>query len=263
MSSGKPFTVIEAQLDRSTLELLDRLVELHLNALPGKRQEFFWVRSSSLAGDHDQLAWLGGEQRGEHVPFTGHDLQTLHDTGFFPRTNGGRNAFRVNQDAIRFYRWRVQRRGPAPLEQAEGAVRSLLDDPTKLQRRHPEAARLLNDAYAHLWGEMTDDIIVNIGGSLRSALSALTADLVGHTTNPEQVENALRPWLTEPGRLPPRHGEAMAAHLGLVVKCSQRLNHLYDERSKGQPTPTWDEVRRTAFAVALLCYELDRLTPQT
>lgn len=95
---------------------------------------------------------------------------------------------------------------------------------------------------------------------MRSALTALTADLVGHATSPERVVAALKPWLSTSGRLPPRHPELVLAMVDWAVRCAQRITHLQDERSAGQPDPSWDEIRSTAFAVALVCYEIDRLT---
>ena len=157
---------------------------------------------------------------------------------------------RLPSDAVRFYRWRLEQAGPAPIQQTEAAVRSLLDDPAKLGRRHPEAARHLAAAFERLWTDPFDDnTLIETGGSLRSALTALTADLVGHTTSPEKVVSALKPWLNEPGRLPPRHPDALVALIDWAVRCAQRINHLHDERASGEPDPSWDEARRTAFTV--------------
>lgn len=263
MTTGTPFTVVQARLSTSATDLLDRMAELHLAAPRGSQQEFQWIRSQAWGGGGgiERLYWLGDRSE---VEFTSNDFQDLLEAGLVRRsTNSGRNTYRLPNDAVRFYRWRLEKAGPAPIQQMEAAVRSLLDDPAKLGRRHPEAARHLAAAFEWLWTDPLDDnALIETGGSLRSALTALTADLVGHATSPEKVVSALKPWLNEPGRLPPRHPGALVALIDWAVRCAQRLNHLHDERASGEPDSSWDEVRRTAFTVALICYELDRLTPQ-
>ena len=43
-----------------------------------------------------------------------------------------------------------------------------------------------------------------------------------------------------------------------TLRLDHRLNHVRDEVGKGEPTPTYEEMRRAAFLTALVCYELDR-----
>lgn len=45
----------------------------------------------------------------------------------------------------------------------------------------------------------------------------------------------------------------------VVLRLDHRLNHIRYEADLGEPSASWEEVRRAAFATALACYELDRL----
>ncbi|MDJ0769265.1 MAG: hypothetical protein QNJ12_10740 [Ilumatobacter sp.] len=261
---GTPFKVVQGRLDESALNLFDRMAQLHLAAVSGATQEFIWMRTRTMAGDGQQLLWLGDGNRGRtQVEFTGNDLQDLIDASLVRRArNSDRNNYRIPSDGVRFYRWRMVQSGGSSIEQVESAVRSSLEDPAQLALRHPEASRHLSSAFDKLWTESRDDnTMIEIGGSLRSAITAMTADLVGHDTSPEKVVTALEPWLKEPNRLPPRQPELLTSLLDWTVRCCQRIHHLHDERARGAPDPDWSELRRTAFLTSLLCYELDRLTP--
>jgi len=73
-------------------------------------------------------------------------------------------------------------------------------------------AEQLRAAFDPLRSEtLSDQIVINIGNELRSALTQMAVDLVGYDgdDSPEQVVDALTPWLEEDGRLPPRAPELL------------------------------------------------------
>ena len=255
------FEGVEKRMPRSAMDLFERMGELHLSRSKSKPAEFQYLVFRALGGsDSTELIWLGGQdQRSVSIEHDPADFESLQDVGLVRRASG-KNTYRIPTEAIVFYENWIKASGETPSAQIEHVIRTLIDDPTRLRRNHPEAARHLADAFDVLWAETLDDVtIVNIGGSLRSALNAMSADLVGHETSPEKVATVLKPWLAANPTVPPRQDELLTAMVKAAVSSSQRLNHLHDERSEGQPDPTREEIRRTAFAVSLCCYELDRL----
>ena len=244
------------RLGESGFQLLARLVELHLNRKPGSRAEFVWITADSMASDFTVLQF--GRDRIPHDPV---DFRELRDLGLV-RRGEGKNAFRLAADAIKLNRLLTEAAGPSAVEQVDTSVRTFLDDPARLARRHPAVARHLQEAFDLLWTDRFDDrTIINIGGELRSALAQMAADLVGYEgdSSPESTARALKPWLDEEGRLPPRTPELMFELLRWAAKATQRIHHLHDNRSKDVVDPDRPEVRRTAFAVAFVLAELDSL----
>lgn len=114
-----------------------------------------------------------------------------------------------------------------------------IDDAGSLARRHPDVARHLRDARDRLaGGDLDDAAVIAIGGALRAPLAGMAEDLVGNEVNPERVARGLGAWLTKgetAGRVPPRQAEAITSLVDLTSKCCQRLDHLRDERSRGEP----------------------------
>ena len=74
------------RLGDSGLELLARMVELHLNRRPGSRAEFIWIKSDSMASDATALSFAGSTQALsidlDHDPV---DFQEMIDTRIVPR----------------------------------------------------------------------------------------------------------------------------------------------------------------------------------
>ena len=95
------------RLGDSGLDLLARMVELHLNRRPGSRAEFIWIKSDSMASDHTSLSFTGGTQRRsvdvEHDPV---DFQEMIDTRIVARGHG-RNAYRLTSKGIDLHRRRL------------------------------------------------------------------------------------------------------------------------------------------------------------
>jgi hypothetical protein len=252
------------RLGDSGLQLLGRMVELHLDRRPGSRAEFIWIKSDSMASDFTALSFTGSSGSRsvdlEHDPV---DFQEMIDTGIVKRGHG-RNAYRLTHTGQELHRIVVEARGPAPIAQLDTAVRTMLDDPARLARSHPAVAQHLQTAFDLLWSEtLSDQIVINIGNELRSALTQMAVDLVGYSgdDSPERVVEALTPWLDEDGRLPPRSPELLRELLRWAAKATQRIHHLHDERAKPNPDPERAEIRRTAFTVAFLLYELDAVAP--
>lgn len=241
------------------MRLFAHLAQLHVDAPPDALKQFSWVKSQSFGGSASILHWNGDRaSRSDRIRHNQSELQELVDERLL-RRGDGRNRLRLDAQAVRFHRWRTEQAGPEPIQQVETAVRTMLDEPDRLGRRHPEVAHHLAAAFDLLWAETLDDrTIINLGGELRSALSQMAVDLVGYDgdSSPEKVATALKPWLEEHERLPPRSAELLDGLVRWAARGTQRVHHLHDERSEGRPDPDRQELRRVAFAVAFVVHEI-------
>lgn len=250
---------LEARLQPSTLDLFDRLARVHLDSTGGGHKEFVWYQSHSIgAGDHDSLVWAGdGPPRTQFLKVR-YDVSELIDVGLLVRSITP-NSYRIPGEALRFYKDRAARE--APIERVESRIRRWLDDPDTLAVRHPDVARHLAEAFEAADADpLADEAIIAAGHHLRQAVISLAAQLVGYSgTSPDAAAKALTPWLQADGRLPSRHPELLVSLIAHTMKCVQHLYHLHDRRKDRFDDPGRDEIRRTCFLVAYVCYELVRL----
>ena len=255
--SERRFERWQESLSSESLQLFDRLVDLHQDAERGADRQFVWTKSKALGKSSSNLTWSGDPTtRGDRVSHDTTDLTDLTEARLLVRGDR-KNSWRLPREAILFHRWRIEQAGPTPIAQVESQIRSMIDDPARLKRLHATTAQHLTQAFDLLWsGETDDKTIIDLGGSLRSALAAVTADIVGYTVDPEAVAKALKPWFEVQGRLPPRSAEALQPFVEWTMRCCQRLHHLLSNRSKGDPDPAWSEMRRTAFLAAVLIEQI-------
>ncbi len=267
--NGKPFIHIEAALEESAKVLFNQLVEIHRARPSGSASEFNWIRSETFGGVRQLLIWVGdvGAEQVEVKKFNGNDLDDLITEGLFKGTpvSETRCRIRIPGIAVRFYEWRVRQSNPEAISQVEHAVRRIVDHPERFAENHPLAEKHLSAAFDLIWDEELDGVVIKrIGTELRGALGELVSDLPGVEKSPEEVVAYLEAWFAKQTQMviPPRQDKLIASLTAAALLSSNRLLHLLDERHLGEPEPTRDEVRRTAFVVALCCYEIYALTEQ-
>lgn len=207
------------------------------------------------------LIFTGAGERGTIRDVDGAALEDLARFGLVHVSRPGRNRkFAVGSDGQRFHQYLLEQEGSAPSQVEDELTRVVLGD--EFSREHSSAAHHLREAFGLLWSGNTDPSSVSeIGDHLRKALFDLVDDIVGDDDgSPEQPIERLTKWLGDRS-LHEREQRVLAALLELTrttLRLDHRLNHVRDELGKGEPAPTWEEVRRAAFATAFTCYELSR-----
>jgi len=128
--------------------------------------------------------------------------------------------------------------------------------------RQPGAAHHLNEAFALLRSEESSaQRTSEIGDHLRKAVMDATTVVPGEGGDQERPVERLNSWLGANESLHERERQVIADLVQLVrstLRLDHRLNHVRDEVGKGEPPPTYEEMRRAAFVTALVCHELDR-----
>lgn len=252
------FENLAQRLTAEALDLFQEMASAHLES-SGDRM---FIRADSWGGNHMIFTGNGSSRQFEN--FDGGAVQDLVSCGLLHLDHSphGTANYRVSGEALRFYRWLMERRGSA-LDQTENHVRRVTDS-SAFAAAHPGGAHHLREAFELLWSGRTDQqTISEIGDHLRKALMDATTDVVGVDSGGQQ-EKPIQRLKAHLGdlRLPTREAEVLAQIVELsrvVLRLDHRLNHIRDEEDQGEPEATWEEVRRAAFATALACYELDRL----
>jgi hypothetical protein len=249
------FTEIHAQLLPEVEELFCDNVGAHLQ-VELRDRDFFLVIAGGGPSLHGPKSWTS------HSVAEG-DLDDQAGKGLLRRrSTGTRHSWRfgVTGDGVRYYRWLMNQRG-SPVDQVEYVVRRTMDG-AAFANAHPDASKRLAAAFELLWtGAEGPEVIRQIGEHLRSALQCMTTDLVGGTGGNEQVTPRLREHVRQLG-IGQRESElleALVEYADKAIRLDQRLAHSKDEADKGLPIRSFDEARRTAFATAMVCYELHSL----
>jgi hypothetical protein len=240
-------------------ELFAEMVAAHLEAGSGDR---LFIRCDTMDGTG--LIFTGGSgSRRSWDGFDGGAIEDLVSYGLlhlgFARS--GTPNYRITGDALHFHRWLMEQAG-SPLDQLEAAIHHSLDS-DGFARAHAGCAHHLNEAFGLLWsGREGDQVVSEIGDHLRKALMDVVADVIGIASDgqKERPIQALEAWL-QSSAVRVREAAVLGALVEFArvsLRLDHRLNHVRDEADKGEAASSWDEVRRAAFATALVCYELDR-----
>jgi hypothetical protein len=254
---GVPFSHVRDRLDAETLELFGEMVEAHLEAGAGDK---VFIRSDTWGGSG--LIFSNKTVRHDWRGFNGGSLDDLVSFSLLHPGFGGRGGknYRISADGVAFYRWLREQQGE-PIAQVSKAVVDLIDSP-RFATRQPGAAHHLNEAFKLLRTEGTStQRISEIGDHLRKAIMDATTAVLGEDTGQEKPIARLESWLERNTDLHERERQVLADLIrlaGSTLHLDHRLNHVRDELGKGEPAPTFEEMRRAAFVTALACYELDR-----
>ena len=257
MMTEVTFEDLAERLTPESLELFQEMASAHLEST-GDRM---FIRADSSAGTH--MIFTGHGSSREFSNFDRGAIQDLLGWNLLhvDYSRRGTPNYRVTGEALRFYRWLMQRKGSA-IDQTEDRVhRDVLG--SAFAERHPGGAHHLRETFHLLWSGRTDEQVVSeIGDHLRKALMDVTTDVVGADAGGEQEKpiQRLKAQLREL-RLPKRESEVLLQVIELarvVLRLDHRLNHIRDEADQGEPEATWEEMRRAGFSTAFACYELDR-----
>ena len=255
---GMTFEDIEVRLMPEAERLFNAMAEAHLASSPGHR---FFMVSQALGSGPDMM--FAGDSQFHQPGFDESTVQDLLGYGLL-RYQGSHQystSYNIPADGIHFYNWLQAQRGE-PVESVERVAVTSLSDGGLFARTHPKSAHHLEQALELVRSDAAteDQVASEIGGHLRSALIDLTVDLTGATTKPEEVSKNLKAWLAT--RSATRQSSVVAATVELCIATqhlNQRVTHIRDDVSKGEPALTWEEIRRSAFATVYCCYELSRL----
>lgn len=254
---GVPFSHARDRLDLETLDLFGEMVEAHLEAGVGDK---LFIRSDSQVGNG--LIFSTKSVRRDWRGFNGGSLDDLVSFGLLHLGFGGRGSknYRISADGVAFYRWLREQQGE-PIAQVRTAVVDLIDSP-RFATRQPGAAHHLAEAFSLLRTEGTSTQQTSeIGDHLRKAIMDATTAVLGEDPGQEKPIARLESWLDGNTTLHDRERPVLADLFRLAastLRLDHRLNHVRDEVGKGEPAPTFEEMRRAAFMTALACYELDR-----
>lgn len=260
--AGVTFEDLVQRLTPEALKLLEDMAGAHLEST-GDRM---FLRADSAAGTH--MIFTGDGSRRQFNDFDGGAVEDLISWCFLHLSYGGRRGtpnYRLSGEALRFYRWLMQRQGSA-VAQVEEEVRRVAEG-SGFAEAHPGGAHHLREAFELLWAGRTDEQVVSeIGDHLRKALMDVTTDVVG----PDNLGGQEKPIQRLKSRLEelhvPRREADVLVHIvelaRVVLRLDHRLNHIRDEADQGEPGASWEEIRRATFTTALVCYELDRLRSQ-
>lgn len=252
------FGELSNRLSPESIELLVRMVRLHLEAEQGDRS---FLSAGAALGRHGTLLIFTSPNLQSQLE--GVDQGALNDLLHWQLlsttySRKGTPSHRVSSDGLAFYRFLMKERGE-PVKQTEEAVRTLVDSEA-FAAAHPSAAVHLTQAFELLWKDSTTDLTVSeIGGHLRSAIQDTVFDLTKDRTNHEKPVAALKAYI---GGAANRESRAVLALLDLVDavnKLGQRVNHVRDEQGKGELPVSWKELRRACFLTAVACAELSTL----
>lgn len=253
------FEELEKRLTPEALALLEDMVGAHLEST-GDRM---FIRADSAGGTH--MIFTGEGSSRQFSDFDGGALQDLVALRLLhvDYSSRGTPNYRVAGEGQRLYRWLMQSKGSA-IDQVEQETRRVAEG-SLFAEAHPGGAHHLREAFGLLWSGHTDEQAVSeIGDHLRKALMDVTTDVVGPTAAGAQEKpiQRLEVRLADLG-VPTREAAVFLQVVELarvVLRLDHRLNHIRDEADRGEPAATWEEARRAAFATALACYELDRLS---
>lgn len=236
------------------------MVDAHLTAGSGDR---LFIRCDTMDGTG--MIFAGSELRREWRDFDGGAIDDLVSYGLLHHGFGGRDSpnYRISGEGLHFYRSLMDRQGGAVMQMEHTIQRALAGD--AFAKAHPGAAHHLREAFDLLWeGSQAEQIISEIGDHLRKALMDTTTDVLGAGSEGKQEKPAerLKERLSSQPGIGPREAAVLhqlAELVRVVLRLDHRLNHVRDETDKGEPPPTWKEVRRAAFTTAFVCYELDEV----
>lgn len=234
-------------------ELFCAMVEAHLASTSSRRN---FLLAGTLQSDF--LIFSGGAfERQEVQKFA---LDDLVSYGLLRMGYGSKGSphYTVSGESLRFYRALKQLRGK-PVDSIEQVVRHLVDGPA-FAKAYGSASEHVAEALALLWSDRTDVVTVSdLGGHLRSAVIDTVAGVTGSPVpNVEDIRAQLAAWLK--GRTEDREAALLVEVVETAFKLDQRLTHVRDEVGKGAAPPTWNELRRAAFATVFACYELAQVT---
>lgn len=258
--AGSSYDEVAKRLTPDARTLFCEMVDAHLASGPGDR---LFIRADSMGGTG--MIFTGRGSRQDWRDFDGGALDDLVSYGLLHRGFSGQGSanYRVSGEGLHFFRWLMDRQGGAATQMEESVRRVLSGD--AFAEAHPGAAHHLREAFDLLWtGNQAHQVTSEIGDHLRKALMDTTTDVLGTDTRGqhEKPVERLREWVTSRPGLAARDADVLNQLVELarvVLRLDHRLNHVRDEADKGQPVPPSEEVRRAAFATALVCYELDRV----
>ena len=252
-----PFDDLVDGLAPETLDLFREMVAVHLE---NTGDRMFILHDTAAGTDLDFFTNRFKRQ------FNGVDigaLRDLADRGFLHIDDTGRSTnYRVSGKGLSFFRRLMQSEGSA-VDQTEAQIRRLTSGP-EYAKAHLGVAHHLRKAFDLLWsGQTTVQVVSEVGDHLRKALMDATTDLVGPDAEGGQEKPIKRLRLHLEGlELPSREAEVVSSLAELaraVLRLDLRLVHIRDEADQGEPSASWDEIRRAAFTTAFTCHELDRL----
>lgn len=257
--TGTSFGLLRDRLTEEAMTLFREMVDVHLAAGTGDK---IFIRVDTMAGTGLMFSsrTLGHSWDG----FDGGALDDLCDYGLLRpgySTRGAAN-YRVTADGLAFHKWLMGQQG-APVDQVIDQVTRLAVG-AEFATKHAGAAHHLSQAFELLWSGRTDTQTVSeIGDHLRKTLMDVTSDVVGPDARGDQEQPIAR--LKErlaTSSLEERERVVVEQLIELArtaLRLDHRLNHVRDEQDKERPAPDWEEVRRGAFATALVAYELSRV----
>lgn len=257
--SGASWPVINDRLTQEARSLLVEMVDEHQAGEGTSHRHFLASRSNRGT----QLTYLGA---GSGKPRTSRPvdevaLNDLAGYGLLRRTRSDRNSTRyeVSGETLAFYRWLRLHEGQ-PVDVVADTIVSHVDGPAFAQR-HPACATQLRQALALLSStSVTDPATAHtIGHHLRQAVIEIVGGIAAPTKDPEDVHKHLKAWLAaRPAGRDAVVLEQLVELTRAVLRLDQRLDHLRDTISDGEPDLTWDEARRAVFVTTMCCHELDR-----
>lgn len=255
--AGMRYGELAERLTPEAMALFKDMVAAHLEST-GNRM---FIRSDSWGGT--RLAFTGDSSR----VFNNIDAGALEDVLSYDLLHvdfsaRGTPNYRVSGEAQLFYSWLMQQQG-SPIAQVEREVVRLVDS-TAFADAHPGGAHHLREAFTLLFsGQTGAQAVSEIGDHLRKALMDVTSDVVGPEAGGAQEQPIKRLEEHIAALNLQRREVAVVVQVielsRVALRLDHRLNHIRDEADQGEPTATWDEIRRAAFATSLACYELDRL----
>jgi hypothetical protein len=247
------------RLTSEAQQLFKEMVEAHLSAGPGDK---LFIRADSLSGTG--MVFTGGGSRRNWRGFDGGAIEDLVGYGLLHLgfSSQGTPNYRVGGEGLAFYRWLMQDEGAA-VDQVGEQVQRFVSG-SDFATKHPGSAHHLQQAFALLWEGRTDTQVVSeIGDHLRKALMDISTDTVGPAAGGEQEKPIERLQAHLQSQSLGEREQVVLTQLvevaRVVLRLDHRLNHVRDEKDKGHPAATWEEMRRASFLTALVAYELSRI----
>ena len=242
------FESVRNRLEDEAVQLFGVIAEVHL----GMTGDRIFVRADL---EDTILIFPNGSHR-DNLIVDGGALDELSSLGLLRQPE--RFAYRVTGEGVNFYRWLRSQQGAA-IAQTEAAVRETLQS-ADFAARHSGSARHLEKAFELLWRDNRSvQATSEIGDHLRKALMDVVNDLVGDAgQNSEAPGRQLEAWLAA-STLQGRERTVLTDLVALAastLRLDHRINHVRDELGKGEPAPSFQELRRAAFTTAFTCYEL-------
>lgn len=252
------FETVRDRLEHGAVELFGEMMEAHLSA-SGDR---FFIYLGGLGGS--TLMFASNNLDKDWDDINGGWLEDLAGYGLLRSSynQSGDPVYKVTPDGRSWYQWLRQQEGSAVEQAAASTVRLVESD--QFRSQHPGAAHHLSEAFDLIGSDRRDDpTISEIGDHLRKAIMDLVSNVVpDSTTSTEKPAERLDGWLNDQPDLHDREKKALQSLVVLtrdVMRLDHRLNHIRDENDKGQPSPSYDEVRRAGLLTAVVCAEISRL----